>query len=479
MVYIMLLQSNKWFSYLKIILPTFLSLILFVFVLFILFIPRYEQNIMNGKQEMLRELTNIVISRLNEYDSLIEKGILSSEQAKKQAVKEIELLRYGPEKKDYFWITDTIPVMVMHPYRKDLNNKNVASFTDPDGKKLFSEFTKAIKEGGSGYVDYKWQWKDDPYNIVSKRSYVVLYNSWGWIIGTGVYIEDVKNEISTLTRYITNVSIIITLLIILLLVFIISQNIKIDKQRVSAVQNLLAREKELKGLNKTKDKLFSIIAHDLRSPFSTILGFADILNTEPDSINSAKKEEIIQHIYYQTKETLSQLDNLLCWAKTQLEQIKFSPEELNLSLIITSIIESLKLTAQNKNITINYLQPSLIIAYADKNMLTSILRNLLTNSIKFTNYGGQVNVETKLFNNRIEVSISDNGVGMDANVIENLFSLDINNNSKGTANEKGSGLGLILCKEFVEKHNGKIWVDSTLGKGSKFSFTIPIQDVVN
>jgi two-component system sensor histidine kinase/response regulator len=233
-------------------------------------------------------------------------------------------------------------------------------------------------------------------------------------------------------------------------------------------------ETKLKELNATKDKLFSIIAHDLKSPFNGLLGFSEILNENIRTFPIEKSEEIITTINSTAKQTLVLLENLLTWANTQTGQFDFKPENQSLKPIIQAIVVVLNSSASIKNITINSFLSDDITAYADLNMLKTVLRNLISNAIKFTDSGGKVDINTVSDKNQIKITVADDGVGMNEETISKLFRIDATLTTKGTANESGSGLGLILCKEFVEKHGGKIWIESEVGKGSKFVFTLPL-----
>jgi PAS domain S-box-containing protein len=198
---------------------------------------------MNGKREMIKELTNSAWSILSKYENDEREGLLTHEEAQKTARSRIEYLRYGEENKDYFWITDMTPIMIMHPFRNDLNGKDLTDFTDPHGKKLFVEFVETVKKSEHGYVDYMWQWKDDSLRIVPKLSYVKVFKPWGWVIGTGVYIEDVKKEISSLTERMIWISISISILIALLLLYIFKQSLSTEHKRIRA-ENELHESKE-------------------------------------------------------------------------------------------------------------------------------------------------------------------------------------------------------------------------------------------
>jgi len=244
-------------------------------------------------------------------------------------------------------------------------------------------------------------------------------------------------------------------------------------ERKKAELLLKDRESQLRELNSTKDKLFSIIAHDLRSPFSAILGFSEILMKNTKNFDIAKTKKYLEYINSSAKNTLVLLDNLLAWAKAQTGENIYKPVKANLSEIIYEILEVSNSSAKIKDISLEYLQTGDVEVFADTNMLKTILRNLISNAIKYTHSNGVVIIATTQNQENIEITVTDNGVGMSEKTQNNLFEIDANITTTGTANEKGSGLGLILCKEFVEKHGGKIWVKSELSKGSSFVFTLP------
>lgn len=238
-------------------------------------------------------------------------------------------------------------------------------------------------------------------------------------------------------------------------------------------ENLIKEsEKQLKELNATKDKLFSIIAHDLRTPFSNIIGLSDLLLE--NIIDFEESEKYIKILNKSAKNSLVLLDNLLNWSKSQTGQLNFKPEKIIFSKVISKIISLNKLSAKNKNIIINYISSVEIEVYADENMLKTVLRNLISNAIKFTNVGGNINIYAILKQDYVEITISDDGIGMNEEKIKDLFDIS-SKTTLGTANENGSGLGLVLCKEFVMKNKGEIWVESKEGKGSSFKFTLPLK----
>lgn len=233
---------------LKIILPSVLSVFLFVLAIFLFIIPHFQKNILNGKRETIQELTNSAWSILLKYQQEESAGQISAEEAKQRAIGEIKHLRYGEEGKDYFWITDMQPRMLMHPYRPGLDGADLNNFEDPHGKKLFVEFVKTVEKQEQGFVDYMWQWKDDSLHIVPKLSFVKLFKPWGWVIGTGIYIEDVNREIKALTKILLWISVGISFLIAMLLMFIVQQSIKIEQKRLAAESDLQESKEKYKTL---------------------------------------------------------------------------------------------------------------------------------------------------------------------------------------------------------------------------------------
>jgi signal transduction histidine kinase len=240
---------------------------------------------------------------------------------------------------------------------------------------------------------------------------------------------------------------------------------------------LLESERKLNELNSTKDKLFSIIAHDLRSPFNNIIGFSELLIEKVNDDTFTESEKFLTIINSSATNTLILLDNLLNWAKYQTGKINFKPVKIVFSNIILEVLKLEKSIAKAKNISLNYFTADEIEVYADENMLKIILRNLISNAIKFTKPGGEIRVFAILLKDWVEITISDNGIGINEEKLKELFNTSSNSSTTGTANEKGSGLGLMLCKDFIETHKGKIWAESKEGKGSEFKFTLPLSEL--
>ncbi len=240
------------------------------------------------------------------------------------------------------------------------------------------------------------------------------------------------------------------------------------------ITNQTLSENELKQTNATKDKLFSIIAHDLRGPFGSIIGLLDILN---DQIRDFDKDEIgkmVEIISNQAHNTYKLVENLLFWSRSQVGQISFYPESVYLKNIVSEVTEVLLPSAALKNVDIKTDIGQGLAVYADKEMLKIIIRNLISNAIKYSNIGGYILISAKLKNEHAEILVMDNGIGMSADIMSGLFHLTAQKSATGTSNEEGTRLGLIICKEFVEKQGGTIWVESENSRGSIFHFTLPV-----
>ena len=243
-------------------------------------------------------------------------------------------------------------------------------------------------------------------------------------------------------------------------------------ERKMAEFQLQKYSQELQELNATKDKFFSIIAHDLKSPFNSITGLSELIKKEAKFMDVATIEQFAGVIHSTSASTFRLLENLLEWASVQQSKIAFQPETVILKKIVSEVIELSIEKATSKKIKVINDIPEGMIIMADENMLKTVLRNLLSNALKFTRANGEVSIMVISKNEQIEIQVKDNGIGIKSEDLDKIFKIGSNYSQRGTENEKGTGIGLMLCKEFVEKHGGKIWVESEEGKGSTFAFTI-------
>lgn len=249
-----------------------------------------------------------------------------------------------------------------------------------------------------------------------------------------------------------------------------------QSEELSAQKESLEKmNEELHALNVTKDKFFSIIAHDIKNPFNAILGFTSLLEENYHEWTDVMKLEIISLVHSSSKNLYQLLENLLQWSRSQRGIIEFNPMKISLNELMQSVVELMKGTAEAKNIELKLTLPENELSIlADRQMLDTILRNLIGNALKFTHTEGKVQLTAETNCEFVMIQIADTGVGMKDKIKKNLFRIDANHTSPGTQNEVGTGLGLILVKEFVEKQGGQIGVDSIEGKGSTFHFTVPL-----
>lgn len=241
-------------------------------------------------------------------------------------------------------------------------------------------------------------------------------------------------------------------------------------------KDLQRANENLQKSNATKDKFFGIIAHDLKNPFATLLGASELLFDYTEKFDPNKIKQLSKSLHDAAGRGYSLLENLLEWSRAQTGAISFNPQMINIQALIQETLLDIEVYASNKKISLHSKVDNDILLVADKNMLNTILRNLLNNAVKFTHEGGEVFIIAEKDNHTFKLTIKDTGTGIPKKDIVKLFRIDVKYTNPGTARETGTGLGLLLCKEFVEKHGGKIWVESILNKGSEFIVTIPLID---
>ncbi len=308
-----------------------------------------------------------------------------------------------------------------------------------------------IHEEDKKEIDHKFQTLFEKGKAVFERRIIHRNGNTVWILDNARLIYNENNEIVRIEG--------------------VAHDITELKEREFLIHH---QNTELQKLNSDKDRFIKILAHDLKSPFTSILGFLDLLKSNIREYDIDKIEEFINIINNSAKNTFNLLEHILFWVRANSGKIPFEPKKLNFETICTEVIENLRLTAVSKDITINHFTVDEVYLFADKNMLKTVLRNLVSNAIKFTNKNGQINIYTEINHENTIITVSDNGIGIKNTVIPKLWDFSQPISTIGTADEKGTGFGLLLCKEFVEKHGGKIWVESEVGKGSNFKFTLPL-----
>lgn len=247
-------------------------------------------------------------------------------------------------------------------------------------------------------------------------------------------------------------------------------------KRKKRQEEIRAKNKELQLVNAEKDKFFSIIAHDLKSPFNAIVGFSKLLVDEIKLKNVEEVEKYAEIVLASSYTALDLLTNLMEWARSQTGRLTYQPESFDMHVLIIETVNVFCHIADGKNINVSVDIDAQLPVYADVSMISTVLRNLISNAIKFTHTGGQIIIRAEQLTHHLKVIVSDSGVGMKESVINKLFRIDEKHSTLGTQDEQGTGLGLILCKDFVEKHEGHIWAESAEGIGSNFIFTLKNKD---
>lgn len=254
---------------------------------------------------------------------------------------------------------------------------------------------------------------------------------------------------------------------------IVGSRITAEIERIKIQKAFEISEAKLRKANAAKDRFLTIIAHDLKTPFNSLIGYSELLIEDIQNKNFEKIDIYAHHINKVSSQTFNLLKNLLEWSLTQTGNTSCNPEYFKLLDITNEVIAFQTDFADQKKISLSSTIPDMLIVFADKNMITTIIRNLISNAIKYTNVGGKISLSAIADQEKTKITVTDTGIGITDRNLDKLFRIDENFSTAGTANEKGTGLGLILCKEFTESHHGEIWVESEVGKGSIFSFTIP------
>ncbi len=330
-----------------------------------------------------------------------------------------------------------------------------------------------FKKAYSGLLDYNI-YKDSIFNIDKTRSFQELTTKYETEKKERLILEkqtelNIQNIKTARSKNQRNLSIVISLLVLILLVIIIKRYI--EKKRTSLL--LDSQNKALSELNATKDKFFAIISHDLKSPIASYERLTGALEGSFDKIDKDQLKDYISELNKSSKSIHSLLVNLLEWAISQNGKMNFDPQPIDISLLVNKNIEQLMSMANEKNIDLVSSIKDNILVNVDKEMMNTVIRNLITNALKFTKDGGKITLFARKESKKVFLSIEDNGIGISKDDLPNLFRIDVDTKSIGNSLNKGTGLGLILCQELIRKNNGNIKVVSELGKGSVFTIELP------
>ncbi len=480
----------------RIIIPVGLTMLLFSLTIFLLIIPMMEENLMEEKRQAIMHLTETAWSTLSLYHERVQKGEISREEAQRQVANHLLNLRYGPDLKDYFWINDMGPVMVMHPYRTDLVGKDISTFQDPAGKYLFKDMVALVRAQKAGYVDYLWQWKEDPSRIVPKISYVKGFAPWGWIIGTGIYVEDVRAQISLITRHLTLTCLGIMAAVLLLSFYIIREAAKEKQRRVRAMAQSRLREKQLLQADKMSSLgiLVAGVAHEINNPAASLMLNAPNLKKAWDAFLpvlddhfSLHPDSRVCHMSY--PDLRRRIDLMLAALQDGAGRIKriiselkdFSrpgtpdmDDDIDIGRLVR---KSVGLTASiirkaTRNFKINC-DEALPMVKGNFQKLQQVVINLIVNSaqaLENLNQSIAISAFADNENGFIIIEVSDTGPGVSEQDLKRLKDPFFTTRR----DDGGTGLGLSISDKIICDHGGMLLFSSVPGQGLTARIHLPL-----
>lgn len=469
----------NWQSFvLRFVVPIVLTIALFMSAIFFLLIPLIENNSMDRKREMIRELTRSAWNILAKLENDAYNGLLTREQAQQQAIEQISNLHYGLHMKDYFWINDMHPRMVIHPYRSDLNGQDVSDYVDPDGKPVFRVIVETVTKHGAGFVRYKFQAHDNVEHIVPKMSYVKGFEPWGWIIGTGIYIDDIKAEIAVINRRVLLFSGIILMIMMTLMGSILIISYKGHLKQLAAeaelehTQSSLAMAEKLASLG----RLSAMVAHEINNPLSGILSYARLTDRylEPGNNYAEHLDAIRENLALMAAEAKrcgNIVRNLLQFARRSIVEV--GPVHMNEMISVsTRVIEH---TAKMNNLTLtSELAQGDDLLQCDAGAVQQIMVALIANAIEASDEGGDIIVATDYSDPEfVSLSITDYGCGIAEADLPKIYEPFFSTKESGDS----LGLGLAAVYGIVQRHAGSIDVDSQQGRGTTFTVRLPRRHV--
>jgi signal transduction histidine kinase len=467
--------------------------------IFFLVLPALESALMDQRRALIREMTEVAWSTISLFEKKEKAGTITRKQAQYLAANHLRQLRYGIDSKDYFWINDMHPRIVMHPYRPDLEGKDVSDFTDSNGKRLFVEFVKIVTENGSGYVDYKWQWMDDPGRIVSKISFVKAFKPWNWVVGTGIYVDDIEAEIASITKKITLICIGILVIVFLLSFVIIWQGIRVEKERRRIQEQNWLQQEQLFQASKMASvgTLVSGVAHEINNPNTSILLNATNLKKIWRSLVPMLEEYIQARGDFRISGmTFSELQERIPLLLDHIEDgaqrirdivselkdfSRIKPPEMNDKVDVNLAVEKAKGLVANliQKATSDFsmdLQPNIPLFRGNIQKIEQVIINLLINSCQALKDKKQkILVRTGYDPNLdyVTVEVRDTGIGIPSDLMDRIK--DPFFTTKQTSGS--TGLGLAISDRIVKDHGGRMNITSSLETGTLVKLSFPIQPV--
>jgi signal transduction histidine kinase len=483
----------------RIILPVSLTVTLFGMTIFLLLLPLIEEKLMEGKREMIQQLTETSWSILAAHARKEQDGLLTREAAQAAAVENIRRLRYGPELKDYFWINDMHPRIIVHPYRPDLEGKDISGFADPNGKRLFVEFVKVVNANRAGYVDYEWQWKDDSSRIVPKISYVKGFEPWGWIVGTGIYVEDVRADIASITRKLTLICLGILSVVVALSVYIVRRGVIVEQEKKQAELKARQRQEQLFRAAKmvSLGTLVSGVAHEINNPVTSALlntqslrkvwsGVLPVLDERSQKdgdfpVGGMTYGEIrkrmpilLSHIEDGTRRVRDIVTDLKDFAR---ETPAERSDDIDLNKVVLKAIGLVSnlIKKSTDHFSVDYM-PNPPIFKGSAQRIEQVVINLVMNacqSLPDRKRSVRLRIDQDLDNAGVFIEIQDEGIGMPAEVMQQIKDPFFTTKRDGG----GTGLGLAISDRIIRDHEGRLSFNSEEGRGTTVRVYFPVSSI--
>jgi signal transduction histidine kinase len=482
----------------RIVVPAALTIILFILTIFLLIIPMMERYMMDGKREGILHLTETAWSTLSLYHNQAVRGEISDAEARRKAIDHLERLRYGPDLQDYFWINDTTPVMIMHPYRPDLVGQNVADFTDPAGKKLFSEMLDTVARSGAGFVDYLWQWKGDTAHIVPKISYVKGFKPWNWVIGTGIYVEDVRAEISAVVRKLILACLGIMVVVVGLSGYMIWAAAMDQKARLAVMEQSRLREKQLIQADKMTSLgiLVAGVAHEINNPATSLMlnapnlkkAFQAFLPVLDGHFEKTPEARVCNMKYPDLRERIQLMLNAIEDGSARIKGIISELKDFSRpadggdgrELSVNEVVEkSVDLThtvlkKMTHHLAVSY-DADLPPVSGNFQKLQQVVINLLVNAGQALEDPGQsITVRTYINKDRtfVGIEVADTGPGISGEDLKKITDPFFTTRR----DDGGTGLGLSISEKIVHDHRGLMEFESEPGQGLTARILLPCSD---
>ncbi|MCP3952625.1 MAG: two component system sensor protein [Desulfobacterales bacterium] len=480
----------------RILLPVVLTVLLFGMTIFLVILPMVETKLMEGKREVIHALVESAWSSLDGYAARERAGELSRAQAQAQAVAHIRHLRYGQALKDYFWINDLQPRMIMHPYRPDLEGRDVSDFTDPSGKRIFVACVQTVRDRQAGFVDYAWQWQDEPQRIVPKISYVKGFAPWGWIIGTGIYVEDVRVEVSAITRTLALICLGILVLIVGLSAYVLWHGARVTQEKQQAKDQAHRRREQLFQAAKmvSLGTLVSGVAHEINNPITSIMLNAPNFNKFWEAALPVLDQHVAEQgdfpvagsSYSRLRDRIPQMLASIDADARRVSDIvadlkdfaREKPPEMRDRVDINDVVQKAIGLATNlinkstRHFNTTYAQ-DMPTFKGNAQRIEQVVINLVVNACQALTAEEQPVMVTTRWDraaDQVVIAVRDAGTGIPADVVQRIKDPFFTTKR----DDGGTGLGLAISEKIVQDHGGRLTFESKPQKGTTVRVIFPL-----